>query len=90
MYSLDNRTTDNFLSLKAAFAAFLIVFLFFIPKGIRILITDNAELMDVYDLLAEYFDVDLDSGDRIIISEEDISEAQEILNQNFVLDYEII
>lgn len=45
----------------------------------RILINNNAEFLDAYDLLAEYFDVDLDSGNRIMISEDNIYEAQEIL-----------
>ncbi len=55
----------------------------------RILINNNAEFLDAYDLLAEYFDVDLDSGNRIMISEDNIYEAQEILEQNFI-DYELI
>lgn len=55
----------------------------------RILINNNAEFLDAYDLLAEYFDVDLDSGNRIMISDDNIYEAQEILEQNFI-DYELI
>lgn len=55
----------------------------------RILINNNAEFLDAYDLLAEYFDVDLDSGNLIMISEDNIYEAQEILEQNFI-DYELI